>query len=758
MVAFEQWRDGSRTRRANAAHIEEGIRLALARRAVMQDWIATEPRRALNGSLAWDEWRALPLQVRAEVETPFSARVDVLHYSNCSPAEARDPAWQSHQIRIGERLFDVRFGGDLAHTTAKRGMPLQGILLGDRAAVWDSCLYPLAHEEFAAASALFPRGHSPDQCWATGRPIGHDPVTALLGGKLYSFATLDALMQVENVFAEAVGALSPYAMERALADLAVFDEKRVEAAVANANNEWTETPKQVLCLRLDFTPSVGTPYTETSLQNRMQIASDSLRDMSYGKTWTEATVTPEVLVLPNSYQHYNTVPGYRSDIAADAKAAAEAAGYDLGAFDIHVYAFPRLWRTGTPAWAGGSNQWLNGNQLPSVMVHEFGHNYGLGHANSWRGYTGNGFEGHRNPDFSEVEHSEYGDVFDLMGNDRWWPLPAEPVFPAGHFSMRGKALLNWIEPDEVTEVTSTGTYRVYRFDHADARQVPAVPHALKVTTGEGEELWAGYRRAFTGSPSLSSGAYLIWGQPGRRHRLLDSTPLSQPFLLPQFDMGDGALGVGRTYVDPSGTVRLTNRGTGGVSPHEYLDLRVELMQGGPRVPGFELFADENLTVAGLTGSYVNWTLRAVNVPLDWRWFPWAIAGTRIDVYPGFTVNDWGQREQLGLTWGADDNWDLFSVQWDGYLRVTGGPMQFAMSGDEGSLLWIDLNRDGFFAPSWPEGLNHHWGQADLFGAFGLSTHSPLTVAVPPGVYPVRIQKEEGIFNNRFILFAVPAAE
>ncbi len=80
MVAFEQWRDGSRTRRANAAHIEEGVRLALARRAVMQDWIATEPRRALNGSLAWDEWRALPLQVRAEVETPFSARVDVLHH------------------------------------------------------------------------------------------------------------------------------------------------------------------------------------------------------------------------------------------------------------------------------------------------------------------------------------------------------------------------------------------------------------------------------------------------------------------------------------------------------------------------------------------------------------------------------------------------------------------------------------------------------------------------------------------------------
>jgi hypothetical protein len=234
------------------------------------------------------------------------------------------------------------------------------------------------------------------------------------------------------------------------------------------------------------------------------------------------------------------------------------------------------------------------------------------------------------------------------------------------------------------------------------------------------------------------------------------SPLSRPNLLPQFDMEDGALGVGRSYVDPSGTVRLTHLGWGGTAPGEYLDLQVELIPGGVPGPRFELFADAALDNQGLAGSYVNWSLRGIQGQFDWRWFAWAIAGARVDAYPGFTVDNWGQRAVLRLTWGTDENWDLFSVQWDGSLRVVEGPMQFAMSGDDGSRLWIDLNHDGRFAPFGPEFLNHHWGQGDLFGQFGLSTHSLLTAPIPPGVYPIRIQREESFFSNRFILFGVPA--
>ena len=718
----------------------------------------TEPGRALNASLTWDAWAALPAAVRVEVETPFSVRADLLHFPDCSPAEARDRTWQRNQLRIGGRLFDVRLEGRLADITTKQGMPLQGILLDDRAAVWDGCLYPLAPGELTTATALFAPGNPRGRCWLTGAGVRGEPVCALLAGKMYHFGSRDARDRVEKVLSAAADSLSPFAMVAALkaAEGAKgFDEDRVAAAVIAADSEWTETPKRVLCLRLDYSPAKGTPYTEDLMRRRMQAASDSLREMSYGKTWTEATVTPEVLFLPNSYQHYNTVSGYSSAIADDAKAAAEAAGYDLGAFDIFVYSFPRLWRTTTPAWAGGSNHWLNGRQLASVMVHEFGHNYGLGHANSWRGYTGTGFEGHRNPDFSLVEHTEYGDVFDLMGNDRWWSVVAEPVFPHGHFSMVGKAKLNWIEPDEIIDVTADGTYRVYRFDHLNARQAPGTPHALKVSTGEGRELWVGYRRAFTRNPSLSTGADLVWAVSGRSHRLLDTTPLSRPYLFPQFDMEDGALGVGKRYVDPSGTVRLTNLGGGGTAPMEFLDLRVEFTPDAGPEPRFRLYTTHGRGAEGLVGSYVNRSLRRIEAPFDWRSLPWLISGTRIDPYPGFTEKDWGDRELLGLTGGTDENWGFFSVQWDGYVQVLDAPLRFGMSGDAGSRLWIDLNRDGQFACTGCELVDHHWGKP---GLVGLATHSSLSTVVTPGLYPIRIQHEEGFFANEFVLFAVPATQ
>lgn len=168
---------------------------------------------------------------------------------------------------------------------------------------------------------------------------------------------------------------------------------------------------------------------------------------------------------------------------------------------------------------------------------------------------------------------------------------------------------------------------------------------------------------------------------------------------------------------------------------------------------FELFTDAAGTEPGLVGSYVGRSLRSATAQVDWR-VAQTIAGTRTDAYPGFTVNGWGSLSDVGLfngVNGADSDWDNFSVQWDGYLKVS-VPLKMATISDDHSRMWIDLNTNGAFATTAPEFLNNGWGG----GGQGV-TIGQLSTVIQPGYYPIRIQYEEGGGGNYFLLAGVPQA-
>lgn len=143
----------------------------------------------------------------------------------------------------------------------------------------------------------------------------------------------------------------------------------------------------------------------------------------------------------------------------------------------------------------------------------------------------------------------------------------------------------------------------------------------------------------------------------------------------------------------------------------------------------------------ITGSYVNANLRAVDQP-DWR-ASQTIAGTRIEAALNFSTTNWGSRAAVGLTSGADTNWDDFSVQWDGTITITNTNTVLYLASDDGARMWIDVNNDGTFATS--ELLDNGWGQAHTML---LSTGS---VALAAGTYRIRIQYEEGAGENEFRL-------
>ncbi|NLF33017.1 MAG: hypothetical protein GX591_19295, partial [Planctomycetes bacterium] len=173
---------------------------------------------------------------------------------------------------------------------------------------------------------------------------------------------------------------------------------------------------------------------------------------------------------------------------------------------------------------------------------------------------------------------------------------------------------------------------------------------------------------------------------------------------------------------------------------------VEPLEPHVLLSGAAFYADEALLTPGLVGSYVDQALSDVADAADWR-LTQTIAGWRLDDPVDFPANGWGSRAEVGLTGGSDEDWEEFSVQWDGYLEVAEPNLRLATVSDDGSRLWIDLDRDGDFEDD--ELADNHWG-----GWQG-ATQGDRTDGLAPGVYPCRIQYYEGGGDNNFRLAVTP---
>lgn len=165
-----------------------------------------------------------------------------------------------------------------------------------------------------------------------------------------------------------------------------------------------------------------------------------------------------------------------------------------------------------------------------------------------------------------------------------------------------------------------------------------------------------------------------------------------------------------------------------------------LMNLGPHVvPSAYLSPNDGSATHGLTGSYIDTNLRG-STSTDWR-VTEDVAGTRVDAKVHFPQDDWGNRDSLQLSGGSGQNWDSFSVQWDGFIHIVKAGTQVYTASDDGSRMWIDIDGDGSFNPSGEEFIDNHWGTGAATRLSGAS--KPLAV----GTYRIRIQYEEGFGGN-----------
>jgi Ca2+-binding RTX toxin-like protein len=185
---------------------------------------------------------------------------------------------------------------------------------------------------------------------------------------------------------------------------------------------------------------------------------------------------------------------------------------------------------------------------------------------------------------------------------------------------------------------------------------------------------------------------------------------------------------------------------------EVMECRLLLTSLPTQLPddivSFRLVTDASQTTPGLTGSYVDRSLRDRALKDDWR-VTQAISGTRVDAAINFRTADWGTRASVGITGGVDSDWENFSVQWDGFVEVLANGTTLWTRSDDGSRFWLDLNGDGAFDSSGAEFIDNHWGRSQT------PTSGNQSVTLNAGLYRIRLQYEEGVGGNRVQLRTGP---
>ncbi|MFZ4765926.1 MAG: PKD domain-containing protein, partial [Roseimicrobium sp.] len=440
------------------------------------------------------------------------------------------------------------------------------------------------------ARGLFPQGQTNRaKSFATGKPLTAEAVHAVGGGKLYAFADDAELASFNAALAKLDALPGPHAGSSVLAlpfatgDSGAFNWAAVEEFAAAQASAWTETKKKLFLIRVNFSNNTAEPVTQAAAAAEINGASsDMIRAMSYGKTWIEGTVSANVYTMPQTTTFYvNGGSGLNAELLRDArntfrntKSGGDAAinigpvsstgngdANGLGDYDIVGVFFGSISMVSGgvtyAGLAGGGNLWVQNANYTSLYVHEWGHNYGLGHASFWQTSDGSVV--------GTGSSVEYGDPFDVMGGG-----PA----PEGHYHPQGKAKLNWLTASEWADATAAGsnTYRIYR---EDASATVGTPRGVRVTKaatpGSEQYYWVGYKPAFTSNTYLQRGAYLNWQRPGvTQCWLLDTTPSSAN------GKNDAAVSLGRTYADTAAQVFITPLAVGGTAAEKYLDVRVNL--------------------------------------------------------------------------------------------------------------------------------------------------------------------------------------
>lgn len=508
--------------------LERGETAAIARRSAMRKLIRTDPEQALQRAIDAKDRLRLPDRVRQHLEKWVSGEGDFL-------VMAVDFENGTHEVRReivhGNNRYEAFvFGRRLLQGTTM-SMPFYGVAIGDMLAIDEKPVRVVQPGEKKKPAAPEPR------CPVCGLQVDMEaaPVLGQIGGRIEAYCSEDHLQQHNEALLESSSRT------------AGAWEGRVPA-----QGQWTKGCKTLLFMPVCFPDDPSEPIATSEAYQLMNEANKWFVDASYNTTCLIPTVTP-LLMLPYPKAHYTALGS--SELARDARKVARAAGYESDNYDLDIVrhaSIPGLTYSGL-AIVGGRGALLTTSRL-GIVLHELGHNYGLGHARFW--------QAEEDSVIGPGTHVEYGDSFDSMGS----AAGGRAVFN-GAFRYR----LGWLPDSVVHEIRYSGLYRIHALD-VDGL-VPNRFYAIRVNKDVDREYWGELRHRYADNPWMINGVMLRWASPNATSTdLLDTTPLTPA------GKDDCALVVGRTFSDPGAGVHITPLEAGGTGEDRWLDIVVNLGQ------------------------------------------------------------------------------------------------------------------------------------------------------------------------------------
>ena len=536
---FESWLNEHKSKSFNdlAEHNKAGEKLAIERQRLFKELIQLDPKAALEKAISAENYKNLPAFVVKYSEKPISAYGDLYVYvsDDIDPTTRKmNGSHMEREVVIGKSHYKAIVYGRREAMTTKLNIPLQGVLTDDIFIVDENPFRQLNTTEYESRAV-------------DSAKMSENGVVSEIGGKLRYFSNQE---EFENVLREQIEWESKIGPERPQENLSPEETA----------SSWTEGPKTVLVIRVDFSDKPGDPL-DVENQRLTQSRAQSLFtneinpfyvNSSYNKTSMQATVTPLVrMPLPQS--SYSS-----SALLSDARNAARAAGYETNNFSLDVVTFSYTSRFGWAGQAsvGAKGSLMNGFFYMEEVSHELGHNYGLLHANLWRTVDGT--------TIGAGSNVEYGDCFDVMG-------ACYGETQHLHFNARYKRILDWLSDADVQTVSANGVYRIFAQDSSSSGI-----RALKIRKDATKNYWIEFRQLFTGNSYAMNGAIIRWDY------LRGSLPETQlldmnPATTSRFD-ADSPLVIGQSFYDSDSQIRITVVGKGNTSP-QSLDVRVELNGG-----------------------------------------------------------------------------------------------------------------------------------------------------------------------------------
>ncbi len=567
--AFEQWAVSAAESgmAPSAQSLEQGIILATHRRSALKQLIQEDPEASLAATVPWSLRQKLPSAITALLEDRISAPAEfsVLAAVPQPGQTLTEPSIRRTAIIKGN-IYKAYVYGAREAVDSKINLPIDGIAVDNQLAILDTPLRPLEASEPVDGDAqpVISAEHQPGERADT-------PQLWISGGQTYE------LCCDHHAAALAAELASNELTPGPLLGASGGGQTSTALGIPTSASSWTEGTKTLLVIRVDFSDLTGSPQDSSNndidaaylTQRVNDEVADWIEEVSYtkGSMTLDAADVTAVLRMPQTAETYAN-GGLNDTLRTDALALATAAGFTPSNYDRVAMVFSDL-DTGTfPSsqitygglgQIGNSFSWYNGNFSFGIATHEFGHNYGLRHANRWQ-IPGASSD----PVDPAGSSTEYGDVFDMMGSS-----PSDPATNADHFNPWFLNRLDWLADSSIETISSSGTYRVYRYDHQNANAANTL--ALKIDRSDSENYWVGYRRKYVGHATrsdISAGAYFMWGYDYQsQSNLIDlDTPGTSP--------NDASLNVGDTFDDSAAGVEFTVTAAGGSGTDEYLDISV----------------------------------------------------------------------------------------------------------------------------------------------------------------------------------------